>query len=147
METERESKIVRVAIGTLVAVGIAAAIVLPQYGDYTHRSQSAEAVSLLAGAKTPLAEYFADHRKWPESLDKVTAQRSGKFTREVAISKGAGGAGEIELTATMRSEGVDRRAAGKSVRLLSRDGGATWLCRPGTLESSNLPLDCRPPGQ
>ena len=52
-------KIVRVAFGTLVVVGIAAAIVLPQYGDYTHRSQSAEAVSLLAGAKTPLAEYFA----------------------------------------------------------------------------------------
>ena len=140
-------KIVRVAFGTLVVVGIAAAIVLPQYGDYTHRSQSAEAVSLLAGAKTPLAEYFADHKKWPDSLDRVTTQRSGKFTREVAISKGAGGTGEIELTATMRNDGVNSRVAGKSVRLVSRDGGATWLCRPGTMESSNLPLDCRPPGQ
>ena len=130
-----------------VLIGLAAAIALPMYGDYAHRAQASEAVMLLSGAKTPLAEYFADHRKWPESLDKVPAERSGKYTREVAISKGAGGTGEIELTATMRSNGVSRRVAGKSVRLVSRDGGATWLCRPGTMESSNLPAACRPEGQ
>jgi type IV pilus assembly protein PilA len=134
-------------LGVAALLAVIAAIVLPSYADYTHRAQASEAIMLLAGAKTPLAEHFADKGQWPPSLQALKLDTSGKFTREVVISKGAGGKGEIELTATMRVEGVDRRVAGKSVRLLSRDGGATWLCRPGTLESSNLPLDCRPPGQ
>jgi len=113
------------------------------YGDYTHRSQMSEAVALLGAAKTPLAEYFADFKKWPKSLGEVAGDTNGRYTGSVVISKGAGAAGEIELTATMKTEGVDRRVSGKSVRLLSLDGGKSWTCRSGTAPQNTLPGACR----
>ena len=58
-------------------------------------------------------------------------------------AKGAGSASEIELTATMRTEGVDRRVRGQTVRMLSADGGKNWTCKPGTMEPKNLPISCR----
>ncbi|MBI1943762.1 MAG: pilin [Betaproteobacteria bacterium] len=124
-------------------VGIVIAIVLPSYGDYAHRSQAAEAVALMGSAKTPLAEYFQDQRKWPDALDRVAGTTSGKYTRSVVISRGAGGAGELELTATMKTEGVDRRVSGLTILLRSADGGQTWRCRPGTMPAKYLPQSCR----
>jgi len=64
--------------------------------------------------------------------------------QSVAITKGADGAGEIELAATLKTEGVDRRVAGKSVHLMSADGGKNWACRAGTVPEKTLPLSCRP---
>jgi type IV pilus assembly protein PilA len=127
----------------LAIVGIVAAVAIPSYGDYAHRAQASEAVSLLGGAKTPLAEFFADHRRWPDALEKVVGSTSGKYTRSVVISKGAGGSAEIELTATMKTEGVDRRVAGHSILMLSQDGGRNWICKPGTMPAKNLPASCR----
>ena len=126
----------------LVVLGVIAAIAVPSYGDYTHRAQASEAVSLLGGAKTPLAEYFSDFKKWPRSLDGVVDNKTGKYTQSVAITKGAGGTGEFEMTATMRSENVDRRVAGHSIRMFSTDGGKIWTCRPGTMPEKNLPAAC-----
>jgi type IV pilus assembly protein PilA len=127
----------------LALAGIVAAVLIPSYGDYANRSQAAEAVSLLGGAKTPLAEYFSDHGKWPKSLEEVTKATSGKYTRSVVITKGAGGSAAIELAATMRTERVDRRVAGHSILYSSGDGGKTWTCRPGTMPEKNLPGPCR----
>jgi len=125
----------------IAIVAIVAAVLIPSYGDYTHRAQASEAVSLLSAAKTPLAEYFAEHKKWPP---KLLSETQGKYTQNVAISKGAGGTGELELTATMKTEGVDRRVRGQSVLLTTKDGGMNWVCRPGTMEVKNLPSSCRP---
>ena len=41
-------------------IGILAAVAIPAYQDYIARSQVSEAVSLTAGGKTPLAEYYND---------------------------------------------------------------------------------------
>lgn len=130
-------------LALLAILGIIAVVAIPSYGDYIHRAQASEALSLMASMKTPLAEYFHDRKKWPDRLDAVAGSTSGKYTLSVAITKGAGGTGAIELTATMRSESVDRRVRGQTVRMLSTDGGKSWLCRPGTMEPKNLPLDCR----
>lgn len=127
----------------LAIIGIIAAVVIPSYGDYTHRAQNSEAIALMAGAKAPLAEYFAEHKKWPESLDKVAGATSGKFTASVRITRGGSGAGEIELTATMRTEGVDRRVAGMTILMGSSDGGKNWFCKPGTMQEKHLPAACR----
>ena len=95
------------------------------------------------GAKAPLADYYGSHKKWPPSLADMLPQPGGKYVQSVAITKGAGAAGEIELTATLKTEGVDRRVAGKSVRMLTADGGKSWACRAGTVPEKTLPLDCR----
>ncbi len=130
-------------VALLATLGVIALVVFPMYGDYTHRAQNAVAVSLLTGAQTPLAEYFANNGKWPENLDKVIDSTSGKFTKSVGITKGAGKAGEIELTATMGTEGVDRRVRGKTILSVSSDGGKNWTCKPGTMPEEHLPQGCR----
>ena len=44
----------------LAILGVIAAVAIPSYGDYIHRAQASETISLMAGAKAPLAEYFED---------------------------------------------------------------------------------------
>ncbi|MGH8755147.1 MAG: pilin, partial [Burkholderiales bacterium] len=46
-------------------IGILAAVAIPAYQDYTARAQVTEAVGLLSGGKTPMAEYYADKGVWP----------------------------------------------------------------------------------
>lgn len=127
----------------LALVGIVAAIAIPSYGDYTHRAQAAEAISLMGAAKTPLAEYFEDKKIWPKSLDEVAGSTRGKYTQSVAITKAAGT--EIELTATMKAEDVDRRVRGAKIRLFSKDGGRNWICRGEPDRQNILPSPCRGP--
>lgn len=127
----------------LAIIGIIVAVALPSYGDYIHRAQASEAIALMAGAKTPLTEYFEGHKKWPAKLEEVTGDTSGKYTLVVSITKGAGGTGDIELTAVMRSEGVDRRVAGMSILMVSPDSGKNWICKPGTMPAKNLSASCR----
>ena len=129
------------AIAAVVLLGIVAAVAIPSYGDYTHRAQAAEAVSLLGSAKTPLAEYFANNKAWPKSLEEVVSETRGKYTQSVAITKAV--AGEIELTATMKSADVDRRVRGAKVRMASTDGGRTWICRGERDRQNILPAACR----
>jgi type IV pilus assembly protein PilA len=129
------------AVVALVAIVLVVAV--PQYGDYAHRAQASEAIGLMAEAKAPLAEFFANNNRWPESLDKVKAATEGKYTQSVAITKGAGSTGELELTAKMRTERVDRRVAGHTVHMSSADGGRNWKCRGGTMPANNLPATCR----
>ena len=127
----------------LAILGVIAVVAIPSYGDYAHRAQNSEAILLMGNAKTPLSEYFEQHKKWPESLDKVVGSTSGKYTKSVGITRGASGAGEIELTATMRIEGVDRRVAGMTILMVSSDGGKNWTCKPGTMQEKHLPASCR----
>jgi len=132
------------ALISIVVLGaLVAAVLIPSYGDYADRSQVTEAMSLLDGARTPLAEYYARQKKWPQSLAGMISEARGKYVQSVTITKGAGSAAEIELTATLKTEGVDRRVAGKSVHLLSADGGKSWTCRAGTVQEKSLPLSCR----
>jgi type IV pilus assembly protein PilA len=129
--------------GLAGVVVLIALVAIPQYAGYAHRAQASEAVSIMGAARTPLAEYFAEHKKWPVSLDKVNVNRQGRYTQSVVISRGAGGTAELELTATMKTEGVDSRVGGQSVRLGSKDGGQSWVCSPGTMEVKHLPATCR----
>jgi type IV pilus assembly protein PilA len=130
-------------LALFAVLSVIAAVAIPQYGDYSHRAQASETISLMSGAKTSLAEYFADRKKWPTRLEEVAGNTSGKYTLAVSISKGAGGTGEIELTGTMRTEGVDRRVAGTTILMTSSDGGKNWACKPGTTDPKNLPVSCR----
>jgi type IV pilus assembly protein PilA len=132
-------------IGLIAIIGVIAAVVLAFNAEHNARiarAQSMEAVSLLSGARVGLTEEFQDHGKWPGSLDKIVSA-SGTYTKSIVITKGAGGAGEIELTATMRTEGVNETVAGKTIFLVSSDGGKNWTCKPGTMPRQNLPGNCR----
>lgn len=127
-------------LGLLVIVYV---IGKASYGDYIHIAQASESISLMAGAKEPLVEHIQKHGKWPDALDKVHGPTAGKYTQSVAITRGAGGTGDIELTATLRTEGVNKRVAGTTILMVSSDGGKSWLCKPGTILAENVSASCR----
>jgi hypothetical protein len=132
------------ALIAIVVLGAGVIAVLrPSYEDYADRLQVGETTILLKSTKVPLADYYETHKKWPPSLAGMLAEPGSKYVQSVAITKGAGGAGEIELTATLKTEGVDGRVAGKSVRLMSADGGKNWVCRAGTVPERTLLFECR----
>ena len=85
-------------------IAILAAIALPAYQDYVARSQVSEAMSLSSGAKTAVAEYYADRGAWPTSntqagLTPNSASINGKYVASVGV--GANGV----ITATMKGRG------------------------------------------
>src|SRR5688572_25932350 len=138
-----------VGLFSLLLPVFVAVIVLPAIfaGAYAPRAQVSEAISLMGGAKTPSAEYYADKGKWPDDINQVAGNTSGKYTDRIVITSGAGAAsGVFTITATMRKEGVRSEVAGKTVQYRSEDEGKTWICSRGAVngvENKYLPAACR----
>ena len=134
----------------LAAVILPALVLMIYQGsrvDYAPRAQVSEAISLMGGAKTSVAEYFADKGKWPDNFKQVAENTSGRYTERVEITSGAGAAsGALVMTATMRKEGVRSEVAGKTVQMRSVDEGKTWTCSRGPVngvDNKYLPGSCR----
>jgi type IV pilus assembly protein PilA len=123
-------------------IGILAAVAIPAYQDYIARSQVSEAVSLTAGGKTPMAEYFADKGVWPSTADQVMGNLAGKYVSGITITSGAGANASLDLTATMKSAGVNS-AITNATLILETATGKTWQCSGGTLSSKYRPAACR----
>ena len=109
----------------IAIIGILAAFAIPAYNDYITRSQVSEAVELLGGIKTPVAEFGADQKEWPELVDagttsptakQIPASIHGKYSDiTTTAAKDAGTYPEGVWNATMK--------AGRA-----SDGGASWVC-------------------
>ena len=109
-------------------IGILAAIALPAYQDYIARAQVSEAVNLLSSGKTPLAEYYADKGSFPASPASVMGNLSGRYTASVVFAGAPGTSASVVLEAKMKTSDVSAGVRGKSVALVTTDGGKTWTC-------------------
>ncbi|ENW7043235.1 hypothetical protein GCZ48_001574, partial [Neisseria gonorrhoeae] len=131
------------------------------------RAQVSEAILLAEGQKSAVTEYYLNHGKWPENngdagvaspADKI----KGKYVEKVEVAKGV-------VTATMKSDGVNKEIKGKKLSLWARreDGSVKWFCgqpvkrtkadadavtadgtdgATGTkIETKHLPSTCRDP--
>ncbi len=130
-------------------IGILAAVAIPAYQDYIARAQTGEAVELLAGGKTPMAEFYSDKGRWPTAAGSVMGNTAGKYTASIALSFGAAGtAGTAILTATMKGAGsVNKNIANGTLQLSTGDGGKIWTCAQGTtgtpIATKYLPGACK----
>jgi type IV pilus assembly protein PilA len=124
-------------------IGILAAVAIPAYQDYIARSQVSEAISLTAGGKTPLSEYYADKGVWPTTASDVMGTTSGKYVSAVSISVGAATTGGLTLQALMKSVGVNSAVSGASLLLHTSDGGKAWTCTGGSVGTKYRPASCR----
>ena len=124
-------------------IGILAAVAIPAYQDYIARSQVSEAISLTAGGKTPMSEYFADKGVWPTTASDVMGTTKGKYVSAVSISVGAATTGALTLQALMKSTGVNSAITGGSLQLHTSDGGKAWTCTGGNIGSKYRPASCR----
>ncbi len=123
-------------------IGILAAIAIPAYQDYTIRAQISEGLTLSAGAKAAVGEYFMDRGVWP--IDNVTAGVAdahdiiGKYTEHVDVN-----ANVIEI-----KYGYDAHNAvfDQKITLTAMDnaGSISWTCASaGIIQPKHLPAAFR----
>ncbi|ARC02124.2 pilin [Neisseria gonorrhoeae] len=91
------------------------------------RAQVSEAILLAEGQKSAVTEYYLNHGKWPENNGDAgvasSAEIKGKYVQKVEVAKGV-------VTATMKSDGVNKEIQGKKLSLWGRreDGSVKWFC-------------------
>ena len=130
-------------------IGILAAVAIPSYQDYTARAQVSEAVSLTAGYKTALAEYYQTQGAYTNRLEPLSlgSTTSGKYVRSITFS--FTNASGIDIVAVMKSAGsVNGQVATKQLRMTTANGGRTWECASaGTgsakIAEKHLPAGCK----
>jgi len=122
-------------------IGILAAIAIPAYQDYTIRAKVSEGMSLAAGAKAAVTEYYQDKGSFPDSNSKAglppDTQITGNNVQKVTV--GSGGV----ITITYKGGGSNLN--GKTITLTPTDnnGSVSWKCAAGTLAAKYLPSSCR----
>jgi type IV pilus assembly protein PilA len=123
-------------------IGILAAVAIPAYQDYIARSQVSEAVSLNAGGKTPLAEYFNDKGNWPVAASDVMGNRAGKYVSVITLGGATNATGTISVEARMKNAGINSAITGGTLILTSNDA-KQWSCTSGDLGPKYRPASCR----
>ncbi|EMT1512211.1 pilin, partial [Neisseria gonorrhoeae] len=91
------------------------------------RAQVSEAILLAEGQKSAVTEYYLNNGKWPKDNDSAGVASAskiiGKYVKEVKVENGV-------VTATMKSDGVNKEIKGKRLSLWGRrqDGSVKWFC-------------------
>ena len=120
-------------------IGILAAVAIPAYQDYTAKAQASEAVTLLGGLKTPIAEAVGNTGI---SLANCTAP-AGSVTggRYVATVVGADTATGCSVVATFKATGVNAKLVSGTVTFAYTASTGLWVCTTG-LNASVAPKTC-----
>jgi type IV pilus assembly protein PilA len=134
-------------------IGILAAIAIPAYQDYIARSQASEGIMLLGGAKGPMAEFFGDQGRWPESPGSVMGTLAGKYVSAIyyeaasaAAIAAASTTDDLAIEAMFRSAGVSKLLKAKTMLYVTTNAGKIWQCRAGgaaIVDTKYLPASCR----
>jgi type IV pilus assembly protein PilA len=134
-------------------IGILAAIAIPAYQDYTIRAQVSEGLSLVAGAKAAVTEYYQDTGNL--APDNATAGVSpagvitGNYVSGVAV--GAPAAGQIQVTYSNVAPQAANNQINAATLILSpvtSAGSVDWNCNGGAIlglvqNAKWLPNACR----
>ena len=103
-------------------IGILAAIAIPAYQDYVIRTQVGEGVNLMAGAKSGVADFWADKGRFPGSNTSAgvpaAASIVGTYVTQVAV--GANGV----ITATY-GRNVNSKINNGTCTATPRDAGGS----------------------
>ncbi len=123
-------------------IAILAAIALPAYQDYVARSQVSEGMSLASGAKTAVAEEYANTGDFG-GITNATAglspagSISGKYVDTVTVNDGV-------ITVSLNGSSASDKIAGTNLTLTPNDNGGSidWTCG-GSVDAKYRPSSCR----
>lgn len=76
-------------------IGILAAIAIPAYQDYTQRAQVGEAMTLVSGAKTAIAEFAQTNGTYPDAAELAVLNLANPVIGQYASFTVAPGTGVI----------------------------------------------------
>jgi type IV pilus assembly protein PilA len=125
---------------TVAIVGILAAIALPAYQDYTVRAQVTEGISLAAGAKPTINDFYSSRGYFPGgNAESGFSGGAGRYVSSVEILD----SGVIEATFGGASHDL---IVGATIRLTPRQtylGNLEWTCSSPTVDPRFLPSSCK----
>jgi|SRR5690606_24740332 len=119
-------------------IGILAAIALPAYQDYTKRSHVSEGLSLAAGARTAVTEYYSSNGEWP------TDNAAAGITSAASITGNA--VTQVSVNTSQITVTFNTKVESNATLILegdATDGSVKWSCTGGTLNSKYRPANCR----
>ena len=123
-------------------IGILAAVAIPAYQDYTAKAQASEAVTLLGGLKTPIAEAVGNTGvSAANCAAPAGAVTTGKYVLSVAGS--INGITGCTVLATFKGTGVNAKLVDKTVTFTYTAGTGAWVCTT-SLNASVGPKTCYP---
>ncbi|MBH1447219.1 pilin [Stenotrophomonas maltophilia] len=117
-------------------IAILAAIAIPQYNDYTARSQLSEAIVLLGGLKTPVAEQFANSNGAASCALPDSAVVTGKYVDGIKATAAV----PCVITATMKATGVNDKVKSATVTITYAANSGIWDCK------TDAPAEVAPKG-
>ena len=123
-------------------IGILAAIAIPAYQDYTIRAQVSEGLTLSAGAKIGVSEYYMERGTWPNNNDEAgLADRHdiiGKYVEHISV---ADNVIEIKFGYDAHTTIFDEKI---ELTAVNNAGSVSWTCASqGTIQGNHLPAACR----
>jgi len=136
-------------------IGILAAIAIPAYQDYTIRSQVSEGMSLAAGAKTAMAEFYNQTGRFADNNESYGLSDAADITGSYVTSVSAGSAESSADGNDPSVDGVINATFGNDANAAINDnsleisaitsaGSVQWSCRVANdLDSKYVPTSCR----
>jgi len=96
-------------------IGILAAIAIPAYQDYTQRAQVGEAMTLVSGAKTALAEFAQTNGTYPTAAQLTELNLGTAVVGQYASFEVAAATGVITATMAATPPAAGMRPVGAAV--------------------------------
>jgi type IV pilus assembly protein PilA len=123
-------------------IGILAAIAIPAYQNYTKRSHVSEGLSLAAGAKAAVTEFYSSNGRWPGTNASAGLATAASITGNAVQS--------VTVNASKITVKYNDKVTNNAEVLLqgaNTAGGVTWKCTTtGTttaVDAKFLPSNCR----
>ncbi len=123
-------------------IGILGSIAIPAYQDYTIRAQVAEGISLSAGSRAALIDYFTQSGDWPNNNQKAGIANqneiAGKYVKKIMVKKNV-----LEI---QYGNDAHNNISGKKIELtaVENNGIIRWECSgKGGFEDRYLPNSCK----
>jgi len=120
-------------------IGILAAIALPAYQDYTKRAKVSEGISLAAGAKTAVSEYYISENVWPNTNASAGLATTITGTAGVVTGVTVGTSGAITV---QYGTAISATSAAVVLTPSAGSGSVLWVCT-STLDPALVPATCR----
>lgn len=118
-------------------IGILAAVAIPAYQDYIARSQASEGATLLAGMKTPIAEYYLSNGAVPSMAQLGNTTSAGKYVASVNYD------GTDTYTANFKGAGsVSAALAGASLGMQFVTATSSFVFDCTSIDAAIAPKVC-----
>ncbi|TQE98452.1 MAG: prepilin-type N-terminal cleavage/methylation domain-containing protein [Spiribacter salinus] len=132
-------------------IGILAAIAIPQYQDYTIRSQVSEGPSLASGAKTAMSEFYANKGEFASANASYGLPGRGDISGDYVDRVDAAGTGtDGQIVIRYGGDSVNSTIEDDELVLsaVTSAGSVNWVCQTtdapnNAISNEYIPTNCR----